>query len=88
MQGTLSRIIDRGTRSVTMVFRAVVFTFMPTVVELILVCTLLSSAFSPVLVLIVLGTFVVYVLWTVYFTSQAAQLRKEVNPATFPTGRG
>jgi ABC-type transport system involved in Fe-S cluster assembly fused permease/ATPase subunit len=73
-QGTLSRIIDRGTRSVTMVFRAVVFTFMPTMVELVLVCTLLSTTFSPVLVLIVLATFAVYVMWTVYFTSRAAQV--------------
>jgi len=77
--GALSRIIERGTRSVTMVFRAVVFTFLPTVVELLLVCYLLSAAFSPILVLIVMTTFAVYVAWTVVWTSQAAQLRKEVN---------
>ena len=35
--GTLSRTIERGTRSVAMVFRAVVFTFIPTLVELIAV---------------------------------------------------
>eukprot|EP00854_Cymbomonas_tetramitiformis_P011492 gene11492-13585_t len=34
--GQLSHIIDRGTRSVTMIFRAVVFTFLPTFVELFL----------------------------------------------------
>jgi len=77
--GALSRIIDRGTRSVTMVFRAVVFTFAPTLVELVLVCGLLSRNFNPVLTLIVLATFLVYVSWTVFFTSRAAKLRKEVN---------
>ena len=44
--GALQRIIDRGTRSVTMVFRAVVFTFAPTALELTLVCALLWKAFS------------------------------------------
>ena len=44
--GALQRIIDRGTRSITMVFRAVVFTFLPTAVELTLVCALLWRAFS------------------------------------------
>ena len=32
--GALSRILERGTRSVSMVFRAVVFTFLPTMVRL------------------------------------------------------
>ncbi|KAK3273496.1 hypothetical protein CYMTET_18268 [Cymbomonas tetramitiformis] len=45
--GQLSHIIDRGTRSVTMIFRAVVFTFLPTFVELFLVCLLLSKTGKP-----------------------------------------
>ena len=68
-----------------MVFRAVVFTFLPTVVELLMVCYLLSAAFSPKLVLIVMTTFVIYVAWTVVWTSQAARLRKEVR--IHPPGR-
>jgi ABC-type multidrug transport system fused ATPase/permease subunit len=47
--GALQRIIDRGTRSITMVFRAVVFTFLPTAMELVLVCALLWNAFRCVL---------------------------------------
>jgi|TARA_B100001142_G_scaffold316328_1_gene356014 ABC-type multidrug transport system fused ATPase/permease subunit len=46
--GALQRIIDRGTRSITMVFRAVVFTFLPTAMELVLVCALLWKAFRRV----------------------------------------
>ena len=42
--GALSKIIDRGTRSVSMMFRAVVFTFLPTFVEMILVCCLLARS--------------------------------------------
>ena len=44
--GALSRVLERGTRSVAMIFRAVVFTFAPTAVELVAVCFLLWRAFS------------------------------------------
>jgi ABC-type transport system involved in Fe-S cluster assembly fused permease/ATPase subunit len=77
--GALQRIIDRGTRSVTMVFRAVVFTFVPTALELVLVCFLLWKAFSWHVVAIVLATFVAYVAWTVQMTGYSADLRKIAN---------
>jgi len=77
--GALQRIIDRGTRSVTMVFRAVVFTFAPTALELTLVCALLWKAFSWHVVAIVLATFVAYVAWTVRMTGYSADLRKIAN---------
>jgi len=77
--GALQRIIDRGTRSVTMVFRAVVFTFAPTALELTLVCALLWRAFSWHVVAIVLATFVAYVAWTVRMTGYSADLRKIAN---------
>ena len=48
-----------------MVFRAVVFTFLPTAFELVLVCGLLWHAFSWHVVAVVLFAFVLYVLWTV-----------------------
>ena len=77
--GALQRIIDRGTRSITMVFRAVVFTFMPTAMELVLVCALLWNAFSWHVVAVVLTTFVAYVGWTVRMTGVSAELRKIAN---------
>ena len=77
--GALQRIIDRGTRSVSMVFRAVVFTFLPTAIELALVCGLLWHAFSWHFVVIVLTTFVFYVWWTMYMTGVSAEKRKLAN---------
>ncbi|KAL3155600.1 hypothetical protein ABBQ38_010855 [Trebouxia sp. C0009 RCD-2024] len=77
--GALSRILERGTRSVGMMFRAVVFTFMPTAIELVLVCTLLARRFRPAVALAVLATFVVYVWWTTVMTKAATEVRKEVN---------
>ena len=51
-----------------MMFRAVVFTFMPTAIELILVCALLAQRFRPAVALAVLVTFVAYVWWTTVMT--------------------
>ena len=51
-----------------MMFRAVVFTFMPTAIELVLVCTLLARRFRPEVALAVLATFVTYVWWTTVMT--------------------
>ena len=57
-----------------MVFRAVVFTFIPTAVELVLVCGLLSRTFTPIVSGLVLGTFVAYTLWTAALTRAAAEV--------------
>ena len=62
-----------------MVFRAVVFTFVPTMVELALVCFLLWRAFSWHVVAVVLSTFALYVGWTVRMTGVSAELRKIAN---------
>ncbi|KAK9836126.1 hypothetical protein WJX81_003499 [Elliptochloris bilobata] len=77
--GALSRILERGTRSVAMVFRAVVFTFIPTAIELVLVCGLLARTFAPAVAALVVATFAAYVLWTAALTRAAAEVRKEVN---------
>ncbi|KAG0582977.1 hypothetical protein M758_3G101900 [Ceratodon purpureus] len=77
--GALSRILDRAQRSVVNIFRAVVFTFVPTFVELILVCGLLATQVSGTIAAIVALTFAAYVTWTVHITSRAAESRKEVN---------
>lgn len=77
--GALSRIIDRGTKSVTMVFRAVIFTFLPTAVELVLVCYLLAKNLSTLAALSTLVAFAVYVVWTAKMAGKMAVLRKEVN---------
>ena len=58
-----------------MVFRAVVFTFLPTAVELVLVCALLARTFTPIVSGLVVGTFALYVGWTASLTSAAAKVR-------------
>ncbi len=59
-----------------MVFRAVVFTFVPTAVELVLVCFLLARIFQPIIAIMVVVTFAAYVLWTAQLTKAAAKVSR------------
>jgi len=77
--GALQRIIDRGTKSVSMVFRAVIFTFIPTFVELALVSAVLWKTFSWHVVAVVSSTFCCYVRWTMHMTGVSASKRKLAN---------
>ena len=77
--GALQRIIDRGTKSVSMVFRAVIFTFIPTFVELALVSAVLWKTFSWHVVAVLLSTFCCYVQWTMHMTGVSASKRKLAN---------
>jgi ABC-type transport system involved in Fe-S cluster assembly fused permease/ATPase subunit len=57
-----------GTRSIQMLYRAVLFTFAPTFIELVFVVGLLATKFSPMVAVLVGGTFVLYVAWTIAMT--------------------
>ena len=52
-----------------MIFRAVVFTFIPTAIELVLVSWLLAKSFSPQVAALVVATFGIYVGWTALMTT-------------------
>ncbi|CAK9200251.1 unnamed protein product [Sphagnum troendelagicum] len=56
-----------------------VFTFILTLVELVLMCGLLAQKVSGKVAAIVLVTFTTYVVWTVHITTQVAESHKEVN---------
>jgi ABC-type transport system involved in Fe-S cluster assembly fused permease/ATPase subunit len=56
-----------------MLYRAVLFTFAPTALELVFVITLLATRFSPVTAALVAATFVVYVSWTLALTQVIAE---------------
>jgi hypothetical protein len=77
--GQLSRILERGTRSTQMIFRAVVFTLFPTSLELVLVCATLGHLFNGYVVVCVGVTFAVYVAWTMRYIERSARVRKDVN---------
>lgn len=74
--GRLSRILERGTRSTQMLFRAVVFTLLPTALELALVCGTLGKLFNGAVVASVFFTFACYVVWTTRYIELSAQVRR------------
>jgi len=76
--GSLARMLERGARSIAMIFRAVVFTLAPTALELVAVCILLAKSFRPSVSLLVVATFVAYTLFTVTLTFISTKIRREV----------
>lgn len=77
--GALTRMVDRGTRSVMTIFRALVFSFMPTFFELMLVLSVLFTRFSYVYVIITCVTFLVFTGWTLHINEEMGQTRSEMN---------
>jgi ATP-binding cassette, subfamily B, heavy metal transporter len=77
--GALTRIVDRGTRSVLTLFRTVVLAFLPTLFEVVLVCGVLLSRFELRYVLVLLATFAAYMWWTVFMSAVLGRLRAEMN---------
>jgi len=72
--GLLSRVLERGTRAVQSLFRSIVFTFAPIVVEMAIVCATLNALFNSAVVGVVITTFVAYVMWTERCASTALVL--------------
>ncbi len=66
--GKLSRILERGPRSIQQIFRIAIFVLMPTMLEFLAVCTVLSRSFSPLVGGLVGITFVIYISWSVMLT--------------------
>lgn len=77
--GTLTRIVDRGTRSVMTVFRGLIFSFGPTLLELLLVCTVLWRAFSAWYAIVTLATFAIYLAFTFRLNDAMSLVRLEMN---------
>ncbi len=57
-----------GTRSIQLLYRAVLFTFVPTALELLFVCGVLGHTFSPLVGWLVMATFAAYFTWSVFMT--------------------
>lgn len=77
--GTLTRIVDRGTRSIMTVFRGLAFNFLPTIFELLLVCVVLWRAFAPWYAFVTLIVFFVYVLYTLKLNDTMSSIRTQMN---------
>eukprot|EP00177_Eucheuma_denticulatum_P003918 GFKZ01007086.1.p1 GENE.GFKZ01007086.1~~GFKZ01007086.1.p1 ORF type:complete len:743 (-),score=105.99 GFKZ01007086.1:477-2705(-) len=79
--GALTRVVDRGTRSVLTIFRGVVFAFLPSLFELFLVCVVMLRTFSAVYAAVTVTTFLAFVLWTLRVNDRLSVARAEMNAA-------
>eukprot|EP00899_Mesostigma_viride_P010800 jgi/Mesvir1/19721/Mv09977-RA.1 len=77
--GALTRIVDRAGQSCRMLYRLIMFTFVPMMVELVLVCWLFTKSFHWHFAAAVLVTFAIYVAWTISMTERSDAVRKQAN---------
>lgn len=77
--GAISQDLGRGTRSLSTLINYLLFNIVPTLVEIILVTTILFAEYDLRYVLVILVTFVLYVITTLYLTEWRMPLRREMN---------
>lgn len=77
--GGLSRIIERGVKGVEFLLRFLLFSIGPLVVELLLIGVVLVWLFDVRYLLVVLGTVVAYVAFTIKVTEVRVRQRREMN---------
>lgn len=77
--GAITRVVDRGTRSVMTIFRGLLFNFMPSIFELLLVCAVLVRSFSGLYVAITLSSFFGFIVYTLAINDELGKVRAEMN---------
>lgn len=77
--GGLSRVIERGKSAVELIIRMGVLNSVPTVLELTLVCGMLTYYFGPEYALVILMTVAVYILFTFKASEWRMAIRRELN---------
>lgn len=77
--GGISRIIERGVRGVHFLLSFMTFNILPTLFEIILVAIILFVEFDYRFSLIVTGTIIIYILFTLLITEWRIRFRKNMN---------
>lgn len=77
--GTLSRILDRGNRSISFVLNAMVFNVVPTTIEVGVVTGLMAYEFGAMHSGVILGTIGAYTAYTVGVTQWRTKFRRDMN---------
>ncbi len=77
--GGLSRVIERGTRGVNFVLDFMLFSIVPTIIEILMVTLILWGLFDFAIAAVTFGTIVVYITFTLVFTDWRTRFRREMN---------
>ena len=76
--GALTRLIERGTKSIDTMLYFLLFNIFPTVIELTAVCILFGRGFGWELVAATLATVIAYIVYTQRITDWRAALRRDM----------
>jgi ABC-type transport system involved in Fe-S cluster assembly fused permease/ATPase subunit len=79
--GALTRVLDRGTRSIMTIVRSILYYVVPSLFELVLVCGILVSRFAWSFAGVVLLAFVAFVAFSIYMNNKLTALKGELNVA-------
>jgi ABC-type transport system involved in Fe-S cluster assembly fused permease/ATPase subunit len=77
--GGMTRDIERGTRAVHSLISYSLYSIIPTLIEVVLVLTLLATKFDMMFAWITLAALVIYVSFTVSVTQWRTRFRREMN---------
>jgi ATP-binding cassette, subfamily B, heavy metal transporter len=77
--GALTRIVERGTKSIDMMLYFLIFNIAPTAVELLVICIIFGVKFGLGLVVATLVMVVAYIAFTRAVTEWRAKLQREMN---------
>jgi ATP-binding cassette subfamily B protein len=77
--GALTKIVERGTKSIDMMLYFLLFNIAPTIVELVAICIIFGVKFGPGLVIATVVMVVSYIAFTRFVTEWRAKLQREMN---------
>ena len=77
--GGMTRDIERGVRGIESLISYSLYSIVPTLIEVVLVLSILGWAFDVWFALITLAALVVYIVFTVYVTEWRTQFRRQAN---------
>jgi len=77
--GGVSRDIDRGTRSVSSLLNYMVFSILPTLIEVVMIAGILLAKYNPWFAVVTFGSVVIYIAYTLLVTDWRMQYRVTMN---------
>src|SRR6187455_1636074 len=77
--GSLTKIVERGTKSIDMMLYFLLFNIAPTLIELTAICVIFFVKFGPGLVAATLAMVAIYILFTRKVTDWRAQIQRDMN---------
>ncbi|MDV3258362.1 MAG: ABC transporter ATP-binding protein/permease [Sphingomonas sp.] len=77
--GSLSKIVERGTKSIDMMLYFLLFNIAPTIIELVGACIIFFIKFGAELVIATLAMIVIYIYFTRKVTEWRTRLQREMN---------